>query len=94
MCCFTKQQMQFADRHHICHCSNWILEQQWHGVRMFVPLWLVNATNLPIGALVVATQPQPQNKEAKEEGGSIHGGMQTAAKSSALRVMETRPKPA
>ncbi|DBB13347.1 TPA: hypothetical protein ACH3X3_005082 [Trebouxia sp. C0006] len=63
-------------------------------VRMFVPLWLVNATNLPIGAVVVATQPQPQNKEAKEEGGSIHGGMQTAAKSSVLRVMETRPKPA
>ena len=63
-------------------------------VRMFVPLWLVNATNLPIGAVVVATQPQPQNKEAKEEAGSIHGGMQTAAKSSALRVMETRPKPA
>ncbi|DBA65520.1 TPA: hypothetical protein ACH3X2_003176 [Trebouxia sp. C0005] len=63
-------------------------------VRMFVPLWLVNATNLPIGAVVVATQPQPQNKEGKEEGGSIHGGMQTAAKSSTLRVMETRPKPA
>ena len=59
-------------------------------VRMFVPLWLVNATNLPIGAVVVATQPQPQNKEAKEEGGSLHGGMQTAAKSSTLRVMETQ----
>ncbi|KAL0043252.1 hypothetical protein WJX82_004252 [Trebouxia sp. C0006] len=63
-------------------------------VRMFVHLWLVNATNLPIGAVVVATQPQLQNKEAKEEGGSIHGSMQTAAKSSTLRVMETRPKPA
>ncbi|DBB13333.1 TPA: hypothetical protein ACH3X3_005068 [Trebouxia sp. C0006] len=62
-------------------------------VCMFVPLWLVNDTNLPIGAAVVATQPQPQNKEAKEEGGSMHGGMQTAATSSALRVMETRPKP-
>ncbi len=89
--------MQFADLHHMCHCSNWILEQQWGSpllVRMFLPLWLVNATNLPIGAVVVATQPQPQNKEAKEEGGSIHGGMQTAAKSSTLRVMETRPKPA
>ena len=88
--------MQFADLHHMCHCSNWILEQQWGSpllVRMFLPLWLVNA-NLPIGAVVVATQPQPQNKEAKEEGGSIHGGMQTAAKSSTLRVMETRPKPA
>jgi hypothetical protein len=102
MCCLTKQQMQFADLHHMCHCSNWILEQQWLEqqwgspllVRMFLPLWLVNATNLPIGAVVVATQPQPQNKEAKEEGGSIHGGMQTAAKSSTLRVMETRPKPA
>ncbi|DBA72307.1 TPA: hypothetical protein ACH3X2_010552 [Trebouxia sp. C0005] len=45
-------------------------------VRMFVPLWLVNAINLPIGAVVVATQPQPQNKKGKEEGGSIHGGMQ------------------
>ncbi|KAL0043262.1 hypothetical protein WJX82_007274 [Trebouxia sp. C0006] len=63
-------------------------------VRMFVPLWLVNATNLPMRAVVVTTQPQSQNKEAKEEGGSIHGGMQTAAKSNTLRVMETRPKPA
>ena len=63
-------------------------------VRMFVPLWLVNATNLPMRAVVVTTQPQSQNKEAKEEGGSIHGGMQTAAKSNTLRVMGTRPKPA
>jgi len=31
-------------------------------VRMFVPLWLVNATNLPIGAVGVATQPQPQKE--------------------------------
>ncbi len=63
-------------------------------VRMFVPLWLVNATNLPIGAVVVATQPPPQKKDPRgEEGGSIHGGMQNAANASSLRVMDTRPKP-
>lgn len=60
-------------------------------VRMFVPLWLVNATNLPIGAVVVATQPPQQTKP---EEGSIHGGLETAANSSKLRVMDTRGKPA
>lgn len=63
-------------------------------VRMFVPLWLVNATNLPIGAVVVATQPPQQGKETKPEEGSTNGGLQTAANSSKLRVMETRAKPA
>ena len=63
-------------------------------VRMFVPLWLVNATNLPVGAVVVATQPPQQSKEGKNEEGSIHGGLQTAANSSKLRLMDTRPKPA
>ncbi|DBA72324.1 TPA: hypothetical protein ACH3X2_010565 [Trebouxia sp. C0005] len=55
-------------------------------VRMFVPLWLVNTTNLPIGAVMVTTWQQPHNKEVKEAGASIHGGMQTAAKSSTLRA--------
>ena len=62
-------------------------------VRMFVPLWLVNATNLPIGAVVVATQPTPQGKDPKSEESSSHGSMQIAAESSKLRVLETRPKP-
>ena len=63
-------------------------------VRMFVPLWLVNATNLPVGAVVVATQPQVQGKEQKPDESSAHGGMQSAVNSSKLRVMETRAKPA
>lgn len=63
-------------------------------VRMFVPLWLVNATNLPIGAVVVATQPPAQNKDSKPEEGGMYGGLETAANSSKLRVMDTKPKPA
>ncbi|KAL3132004.1 hypothetical protein ABBQ32_14227 [Trebouxia sp. C0010 RCD-2024] len=63
-------------------------------VRMFVPLWLVNATNLPIGAVVVATQPPQQSKDPKPEEGAIQGGLETAANSSKLRVMDTRAKPA
>lgn len=63
-------------------------------VRMFVPLWLVNATNLPIGAVVVATQPPMQSKDPKAEEGSMHGGLESAANSSKLRVMDTKAKPA
>ena len=63
-------------------------------VRMFVPLWLVNATNLPIGAVVVATQPPQQSKDPKPDEGGMYGGLETAANSSKLRVMDTKPKPA
>lgn len=62
-------------------------------VRMFVPLWLVNATNLPIGAVVVATQPPQQSKDPKPEEGGMYGGLETAANSSKLRVMDTKAKP-
>ena len=59
-------------------------------VRMFVPLWLVNATNLPVAAVVVATQPPPRPKEAAE--GSAQGGLQQAADSAQLRIMDTAPR--
>ncbi len=39
-------------------------------VRMFVLLWLVNATNLPIGAVVVATQ--PHGGQGGQRGGRKH----------------------
>lgn len=62
-------------------------------VRMLVPLWMVNATSLPIAAIVVATQAPPKPKEGGAGGeSSSQGGLQSAADSSKLRVIETRPR--
>ena len=59
-------------------------------VRMFVPLWLVNATNLPVAAVVVATQPPPRPKEAAE--GSAQGGRPPAAARAQLRSLDPAPR--
>jgi len=82
---------------HVFYCSNWILEQQWRGVHQCwcACLCFSGWSMPPICPLGQWWWPlsRTEAKEAKEEGGSIHGGMQTAAKSNTLRVMETRPKP-
>ena len=62
-------------------------------VRMFVPLWLVNATNLPIAAVVVATQPPPPTRGPTAKEGRSQGDMRSAASSSTPRVMQTRARP-
>lgn len=60
-------------------------------VRMLVPLWLVNATSLPIAAIVVAIPAPPKPRDQAGES-SVNEGMQSAADSVKLRVMETRPR--
>lgn len=56
-------------------------------VRMFVPLWLVNATPLPIAALVVPVAPpsEARNSDAK----AAAQGLMDVAESIRLKVLET-----
>lgn len=55
-------------------------------VRMFVPLWVVNATSLPVAALVVPVQPPRQSSEHEGQAGD---NLLDAAESIRLKVLET-----
>ena len=55
-------------------------------VRIYVPLWVVNATTLPLAAVVVEVPPPP--KAAKDSEGT-QGKVLNAAESIKLRVMPT-----
>ncbi|KAK9908805.1 hypothetical protein WJX75_003140 [Coccomyxa subellipsoidea] len=55
-------------------------------VRMFVPLWVVNATSLPVAALVVPVQPPRQSSEHEGQAGDK---LLDAAESIRLKVLET-----
>lgn len=55
-------------------------------VRMFVPLWVVNATSLPVAALVVPVQPPQQSSEHEGQAGD---NLLDAAESIRLKVLET-----
>ncbi len=55
-------------------------------VRMFVPLWVVNATSLPVAAWVVPVQPPRQPSE--REGQAAEDLMDTA-ESIRLKILET-----
>lgn len=56
-------------------------------IRIYVPLWIVNATSLPLMALVVEVA--PPSKPAKDSD-TNQGNLQNAAESIKLRVMTTR----
>ena len=60
-------------------------------VRLYVPLWLVNATTLPVAAQVVPTAPppRPQATTMPEAGDSVHAGTINAAESIKLRTIAT-----
>lgn len=61
-------------------------------VRIYVPLWLVNATTLPLSALVVEVPPPPKAAKDTE---NAEGNLLNAAESIKLRVMSTdSPGPA
>lgn len=61
-------------------------------VRIYVPLWIVNATTLPLSALVVEVPPPPK---ANKDGDASQGKLLNAAESIKLRVMPTNtPGPA
>ncbi len=55
-------------------------------VRMFVPLWIVNATSLPVAALVVPVAPPRQSSEREGQEGQ---DLLDAAESIRLKVLET-----
>lgn len=55
-------------------------------MRMFVPLWVVNATSLPVAALVVPVQPPRQSSEHEGQAGD---NLLDAAESIRLKVLET-----
>lgn len=55
-------------------------------VRIYVPLWLVNATTLPLAALVVEVPPPPK---AAKDADAAQGSLLNAAESIKLRVMQT-----
>lgn len=57
-------------------------------VRMFVPLWVVNATPLPIAALVVPVQPPSESRDS--EARAVRD-LTDAAESIRPRVLETDP---
>ena len=56
-------------------------------VRLSVPLWIVNATTLPVTALVVPTEPPPKARAETDPG---QPPVLNAAESIQLRIMETR----
>ena len=58
-------------------------------VRLFVPLWVVNASALPVFAAVVGMQPPPK-PAAQDAAASEPGALIDAAKTIRLQVMETR----
>lgn len=55
-------------------------------VRMFVPLWIVNATSLPVAAWVVPVQPPRQPSERE---GPAAENLMDAAESIRLKVLDT-----
>lgn len=61
-------------------------------VRVFVPLWVVNATPLPVTAFVVALPPPAKaerEREPREDGVAAD-----AAEATRLRVLEADPRTA
>ncbi|KAK9834254.1 hypothetical protein WJX81_000411 [Elliptochloris bilobata] len=61
-------------------------------VRVFVPLWVINATPLPMSAFVVALLPPPKaerERESREDGVAADAGEATR-----LRVLEADPRTA
>lgn len=56
-------------------------------VRMFVPLWVVNATPLPVAAWVVPIQAPPPPSE--RDAGGPEGGLVDAADSIRLKTLDT-----
>ena len=56
-------------------------------VRLSVPLWIVNATTLPVTALVVPTEPPPKARADTDPG---QPPVLNAAESIKLRILETR----
>ena len=62
-------------------------------VRLFVPLWVVNATPLPLAAWVVPVQPprgSPERGDPSARAGS-EADLTDAAEGMRLHVMETEP---
>lgn len=55
-------------------------------VRMFVPLWIVNATSLPVAAWVVPVQPPPQSSEHEAQAAQ---NLMDASESIRLKVLDT-----
>jgi len=60
-------------------------------VRVYVPLWLVNATTLPVSALVVEINPPPK---PSKEGEAAPRQLLDAAESIKPKVVETKIRPA
>ena len=64
-------------------------------VRLFVPLWVVNATPLPLAAWVVPVQPPPRGSPERGDPSARSGGAEAdltdAAEGVRLHVMETEP---
>ncbi len=60
-------------------------------VRMYVPLWISNATEQLISAAVVPVQPPAvsQNSQQQRQPRLNQGNMRDAAESMQLRVMDT-----
>ena len=60
-------------------------------VRMYVPLWISNATEQLISAAVVPVQPpaQSQSSQERRQQRLNQGSMKDAAESMQLRVMDT-----
>ena len=64
-------------------------------VRMYVPLWISNATEQLISAAVVPVHPPAQSQSGQQQRQSRpnQGSMRDAAESMQLRVMDTHATP-